>query len=281
SEAKRNIILTPFREDGDISHRLYTQLVNEFSGFPDFPKKFGFVIDCGDDCVLSDVSGDIRIERGHDDTLIVRAAGADTGVEVDETNAVAVVKELTDWFVSNRPNDVRRMSKLLEHIGLPEKFQGVSPKLSSASEKSLKMLWAPFGQIQADSLSALVQQSPNCAIRITPWRAIFLDADIQPEISGLESDAEAAILDVSACAGSPYCPQATVETRALAASLAGRWPVSLHVSGCSKGCAKPSASEVTLVGQNGQFNLVRNGAACDDALYTHLSENALFDLDLI
>jgi precorrin-3B synthase len=37
----------------------------------------------------------------------------------------------------------------------------------------------------------------------------------------------------------------------------------LHVSGCAKGCAHPRAVPLTLVGRDGLYDLVRDGAASD------------------
>jgi precorrin-3B synthase len=73
-------------------------------------------------------------------------------------------------------------------------------------------------------------------------------------------------LAVTACTGAPGCPQATVETRALAATLALHVPqgTRLHVSGCAKGCAHPGPADLTLVGRDGAFDLVVGGAPWDD-----------------
>jgi precorrin-3B synthase len=73
-------------------------------------------------------------------------------------------------------------------------------------------------------------------------------------------------LAVTACTGAPGCPQATVETRALAAALAPRLRsgTRLHVSGCAKGCAHPGPADLTLVGRDGAFDLVVGGAPWDE-----------------
>ena len=71
-------------------------------------------------------------------------------------------------------------------------------------------------------------------------------------------------MDVHACPGAPFCPQATVETMSLAKDLARQTQMSLHVSGCAKGCAFPRAADVTLVGRAGRFDLVTNGLPWDD-----------------
>jgi len=72
-------------------------------------------------------------------------------------------------------------------------------------------------------------------------------------------------LRVMACTGSPGCPQAWQKTRKLARRLAPSVPLgrTVHVSGCSKGCAHPGVADVTLTGTPRGFGLVRNGTARD------------------
>src|SRR6202011_2157573 len=59
---------------------------------------------------------------------------------------------------------------------------------------------------------------------------------------------------VVACAGAPACNSAKLSTRELApviAEAAGPFldgSVTIHVSGCAKGCAHPGAAALTLVG---------------------------------
>jgi precorrin-3B synthase len=88
-----------------------------------------------------------------------------------------------------------------------------------------------------------------------------------PAHDGLVTRADDPLLRVIACTGAPACPEARVETRALAASLAPHIPedTTLHVSGCAKGCAHPGPSEVTLVGTLNGYDLVRHGSPRDAA----------------
>jgi len=277
TEVKRNIVITPFWKDGDVSKRMYDALVDALLRFPRFPGKFGFVIDCGETRVLSGVSGDIRIERSAGQKLIVRADGADSGREVTAESAVEAALELVEWFMRERLEDIRRLPKLLSNVELPSRFTGTAPEVAQNSEGD-GLHFVPFGVLDADDLASLAKL--NSPLRITPWRAILSNASNAASGTRLVSDPDADILKISACAGIPFCPQATVETRKLATELAGKWNGHLHVSGCSKGCAKPSVSDINLVGNNGRFDLVRNGAPWDDALYTNLSPADLETLDL-
>ncbi len=47
--------------------------------------------------------------------------------------------------------------------------------------------------------------------------------------------------------------------------------LTLHVSGCAKGCAHAGPAALTLVGRDGRYDLVRNGRAGDAPTLTGLS----------
>jgi precorrin-3B synthase len=86
-------------------------------------------------------------------------------------------------------------------------------------------------------------------------------------------------MTTDACPGAPYCPQAHVETRDIARALAARVSGSLHVSGCAKGCARMGPADVTLIGNAGRFDLVKQGRAGDEPCQTGLTEETLMNMD--
>jgi precorrin-3B synthase len=47
--------------------------------------------------------------------------------------------------------------------------------------------------------------------------------------------------------------------------------VAIHISGCGKGCAWPMAAPITLVGNAGRYDIVKNGTARDAPLAQGLS----------
>lgn len=57
-----------------------------------------------------------------------------------------------------------------------------------------------------------------------------------------------------------------------------RGGIGAHVSGCAKGCAKPSATPLTLVANGGLFDLVYNGAASDAPAATGLTLAEIADV---
>lgn len=76
-------------------------------------------------------------------------------------------------------------------------------------------------------------------------------------------------LALSVCAGAPACGSGEAPTRPLAdAVVAAAAPLiaaggSVHLSGCTKGCARAAPADLTIVGTGGRYGLVRDGRAGD------------------
>jgi precorrin-3B synthase len=123
-------------------------------------------------------------------------------------------------------------------------------------------LAAPFGRIEATQLRALAETAGATEIRTSPWRALYLDAVV--DNTDLIVDEDEPLLRIEACPGAPACASATVDTRAEARRLAAMALAgTIHVSGCAKGCAQSAPADLTLVGRDGRFGVVRNGTARD------------------
>ena len=122
----------------------------------------------------------------------------------------------------------------------------------------------PFGELRADTLVELAKLSGDGTLRPTPWRGIVLPGTQDAaglERLGLIVDPADPRLRVSACPGGPACASGSVPARADAAAL--RPSRTVHVSGCAKGCAHPGTAPVTLVGNDGRYNVVFGGRAGD------------------
>lgn len=159
---------------------------------------------------------------------------------------------------------------------------------------------APFGRWSADDLDTLAdwaEQFDVGELRLTPWRAILIPTCVPSPTGrgagarvGAENGPLAALaaarfitdprdprLAVVACPGAPDCLNATTRTRDDASALAdvarrlAPGGVTLHVSGCPKGCAHPDATDVALVGRDGLYDLVRRGRASDQPAMTGIS----------
>ena len=273
-EARRNIIVAPFWDEGDDTQSLAIELERALASRPlGLPEKFGFAIDCGVSRALAQAPADIRIERGAKGGLIVRADGAPEGRVVSKSQAVDMALSLAEWFLSFggvREGRGRMAAHLAGGARLPDVLSGrAKPAPAAASPNpgvhaSGALVGLAFGQMRSETLSFLADLAPG--LRLTPWRMILVEGRREmPQHDGLVTRADDPLLRVVACTGAPGCPQAQAETRKLAASLASDLAPDrrLHVSGCAKGCAHPGPSDVTLVGTSDGFDLVRNGSSRD------------------
>jgi precorrin-3B synthase len=135
----------------------------------------------------------------------------------------------------------------------------------------------PFGRISARNLEYLAEQAMSIGateLRLSPWRAVIIPCPTREAVERFAQTLPPAafILDpddprrrVAACVGAPACQHATTNVRQDAGHLAPLVPETkfLHLSGCAKGCAHPRPAPVTLVGNNGCYDLIRDGAPSD------------------
>ncbi len=135
-----------------------------------------------------------------------------------------------------------------------------------------------FGYVDADTLKRFALAAARCgasSIRPAPGRALLaigLSVTAAEELAAV-ARAEGFVVRtddprryIVACAGAPACGSAALATRKLApdiARLATQFldgSVTIHVSGCPKGCAHPGAATLTLAGPD---RLVVQGRASD------------------
>ncbi|MEL6517560.1 MAG: cobalamin biosynthesis protein CobG [Pseudomonadota bacterium] len=274
-EGRRNILVTPFWDDGDQTHRLVQALTVALGDLPELPAKVGFAVDTGSTRMLSNASADIRIERAADGGLLVRADGVARGRPVGQADAVQAVIELAQWLADHIGPEARRMAPVAARAQLPDAWTVVEPtattKLAPGPTEYGILLGAPFGQIPAADLRKVLTETSATALRCAPGRLFLLEGVTAPLRSPFISDPADPLLTTDACPGAPFCPQATVETRSLARTLAARMGGDLHVSGCAKGCARPSPAVLTLTGRAGAFDLVRDGCSWDEPAVSRLS----------
>jgi precorrin-3B synthase len=213
-----------------------------------------------------------------------------------------------------REFDFRRMRLLVNAIGIEmiarEASLPLAPYRSKCDIARASMIFgvlpigahwfagvgAPFGRWRADDLARLAETALRDGVgelRLSPWRAILvparmraaaqtiLDAAFRHDLIVAGDDPR---LSIVACPGAPECPQAVGSTRRGVGSLARLAKAvepddavaTLHISGCAKGCAKPSASPVTVVARGERFDLICNGRACDPP---HLTGLALSEVE--
>jgi precorrin-3B synthase len=281
TESLRNLIVTPFR-DAEIEAQA-TTLAATLAHMPHLPGKFGFALDTGRHPVLTTASADIRLERAMDGRLILRPDGHPFGKPV--TDLPRDLLAMAEWFVAcgGITEGRGRMAALVSRIGAPEGCDAAPAEPISQPAVGLcpdgAFVALAFGQMSAATLSDLAELGHE--IRPTPWRMLMLvGARDLPDEPGLICDPDEPLLRVTACTGSPGCPQALGPTRTLARSVAAMLPAQqrLHVSGCAKGCAHPGPADLTLVANGQGYDLIRNGTASDTPDLRGLSATAIPDL---
>lgn len=288
-EARSNLLLSPCRDPAaeDIARALPTALM----ALPPLPAKFGFVVDMGPLRHMAGVSGDIRVE-GTAGALIVRADGAAGGRAVADTaQAVALCVDLARWFQTSGGVGADGRGRMRKHLAAgavqPPALSGTTQPPSSAPAMQTgpglgsHAIGASFGLFPAAALRQIAKATTQ-PICVTPFRLLHLrGADLAALThTDLILTPDPHLTAIHGCTGAPGCQQASVPTRAVARALAPLLPAgqSLHVSGCAKACAHQGPADVTLIGRNGRFDLVRDGGVDDPPARQNLSPD---DLPLI
>ena len=280
TETLRNLIVTPFRDTE--TAQLAATLTAALTRMPTLPGKFGFALDTGPRPTLTQASVDIRVERAADGRLILRPDGHPLGQPVTDLAQDAIA--MAEWFVTNGgiTNGRGRMSALIATGIVPpgctlapaEPLPTPTPGLHEDGA----LVALAFGQMRAETLHALA--ALGLELRPTSWRMLLLVGAAElPAIPGLITDSTDPILRITACTGAPACPQALGDTRNLARQLAPHLAAAqtLHISGCAKGCAHPTAAETTLTATGQGHDLIRNGTAHDIPSLRDLSPQAILD----
>jgi precorrin-3B synthase len=140
----------------------------------------------------------------------------------------------------------------------------------------------PFGRVEADQLRKLADAIVTHGgeeIRLSPWRVLYAGLPSRPSAQnlldaaardGLIIDPCDPLLQIEACPGAPGCQSTALDTRGDGRRMADLLPRfgfagTVHVSGCTKGCAKSGPADLVLVGSEGRYGIVRNGTARDHA----------------
>jgi precorrin-3B synthase len=136
-----------------------------------------------------------------------------------------------------------------------------------------------FGHAEAATLAELAEAAAAAGaagLRAAPGRALMVVGLTQEAASALAATAEALGYVVRpddprrfvfACAGAPICSSAHFPARALAPRVAEiaaprlGAKFDIHISGCSKGCARAKPAALTIVGTDEGCALVANGNA--------------------
>lgn len=147
-----------------------------------------------------------------------------------------------------------------------------------------------LGRVDTATLAALATLADRYSggdLRITPWRGFVLpdvrEGDIATVLAacddlGLSTDPSDPARRVVACAGSLGCAAGRADTQADAARVIDRLrgprgsdtAISVHVSGCEKGCAQPAGSAISLVAAPGGTYDVYSGRPANGVAFGSL-----------
>jgi precorrin-3B synthase len=141
-----------------------------------------------------------------------------------------------------------------------------------------------FGHTDAGALGQLIDAAKIVearGIRPAPGRALLI-VGVAPAMTPALSAAANRLgfivrptdprRHIAACPGMPLCASAQAPTRTLGPAVATAGAslldgsLTIHLSGCAKGCAYARAAALTMVGEPGGCGVVVNGTACDGTL---------------
>jgi precorrin-3B synthase len=143
-----------------------------------------------------------------------------------------------------------------------------------------------FGHAEASALEKLAAAAAAAGargLRTAPNRSLLaigltretvVDFVASAAQHGFVTQAEDPRRHVIACAGAPLCASAHIAARTIAPRLAEAAAahlcagLTIHVSGCAKGCAHSGAASLTLVGTPQDCALIANGSGRDAAFMT-------------
>jgi precorrin-3B synthase len=271
------------------------------------PAKFCVLVDGGGALPLAGIAADIMV-RAHGDALRVQLDGGALAALAARRTLPETVKSLALAFLRlsrDRREPPRRMAALMAEIGEAAVFDAAGLNLTPVPNNSREPrtpigfipiparaagafgVGLPFGRIEADALIGLAELSESDgdgSLRATPWRALLLPGIAETDAGVLAADVEALglivdaadpRLSIFACVGAPACRSASVDARGDAALLAAAIPTAegqaIHVSGCAKSCAHRGAASLTLVGDDGRYDLIRDGGTTEKPALARLT----------
>ncbi|PTE09294.1 precorrin-3B synthase [Mesorhizobium helmanticense] len=160
----------------------------------------------------------------------------------------------------------------------PNSFQPIGT-LALASADTALGIGLPFGSMPAEKLIDLTQHALTLGaneIRLAPGRALLFLGQPAAANQSLQNTATALGFvtsptdprtRIAACPGTPACASGRIATRDIAETIAAENrdlldpSLTVHISGCAKGCAHSGPATLTLVGGENGAGLVVNGTA--------------------
>jgi precorrin-3B synthase len=266
--------------------------------------KVSVVVDAGSALHLDAVAADVRLRAmGADIHVALGGDGASAvplGI-VDETRAVEAGSRLLE-LIAMRGTRARARDLVRDHDSLSACRDAIGDLLQDGPTPAPRPRSEPVGthalrgagvalgiglaagHTDAVAFAALIRAAERAAvsgIRAAPGRALLLVGRRPGSAERLAAEAEGLGFitrrddprrHVVACAGAPICAAAEIPARALAPTISAAarplldGSLTLHLSGCAKGCAHPAPSALAIVGGRSGCGVIVNGKARDQTL---------------
>ncbi len=265
------------------------------------PAKLLIIVDDGGAMALDEFACDLRLLANAADRIVIGLPDGSWRGSIAVADAAEAVETILQRFAGHHAQareTIRRLRDLSPEAlaalcDLPE--TDAPPPRPAPHRAGLFALGTgrfaaiaalPFGRCDAATLEALgraAEAQAARALRLSPWRGLaclgLSEVSAQTWLgeaggSGLITYDGDPRLSVQACAGKPACLRAETGAMSDAARLAEAAApllargLSLHVSGCAKSCAHPGASDLTLVGREGRYDVVLHGTTRDQPVAT-------------
>jgi precorrin-3B synthase len=281
--------------------------------------KVSVVIDAGSYLHLDAVPADIRLRArgvsGWHVGLGGDAASATPIGAVAPADTVELMARLLETMAQHGPQ--ARAHDLIRRHG-PDVFRAVVPDLLiETADPELRPRSEPiglhplrdarlglgiglaFGHTDADALESLIEAAKRAGalgLRTAPGRALLMigvTSETAPALAvgadrlGFITRADDPRRNVVACAGAPICACAEIPARALAPLISSAaatlldGSLTVHLSGCPKGCAHPGACALTIVGEPNGCGLIVDGCARDQPVASIAASAITSGLDRI
>ncbi len=278
AELRRNVLVSPLigldpaldPATFDIARMLDDMLARRDELAP-LPGKFGLVVDGGGALPVDGAPYDVLLQP-HGGSVTISLDGSTRSADVALAELRRFLLQLLRAFIADGPH--RRMcdadaATIFTNAGLACNTQRLARQARSPIGKvpggfGIGVRYGMFDAAQLHRLADLATQHGDGTLRLTPWRALIVPGvqDVARHADRITDPTDPS-LRIEVCPGAPSCVSATVDTLAAADELAAHadWSGTLHVSGCAKGCAHPGPTALTLVGEDGQWNIIRDGNA--------------------
>ncbi|MFS8056202.1 precorrin-3B synthase [Rhizobium sp. BR 317] len=266
---------------------------------PALAPKLTIIIDAGGRLNLDAISADIRLRaaRAADNSTIWDLAVSGTAqtakviasFPVEQLAIIDLLKALALLGPRARGRDLDVDSLRMKYRSLDVSALGIAEQHVSpigihplGSDHLALGLHPSFGQIQAKDLLrfiAIAEAAGASEIRTAPEHAMLvLGLGVQAAEAvqlaaadcGFRTRADDPSNHMDVCAGAGACASAFYATKSAAADLLDLAPelldgsLTIHLSGCRKGCAHPANSAITIVGAPMGYGVVVNGSASSE-----------------